>query len=128
MPTHEQYLKEKAYHNAKSRAYYWSHPHIRQKRCTDAADIRHRARLLVGRGVIRCSNCGCDDERVIEINHMNGGGKSELGEGPQQFCREIVFGKRTIDDLDLRCKLCNELHYILRRFGALPFRVIWKSG
>jgi hypothetical protein len=32
-----------------------------------------QALIIVGKGCIECTNCGCNNIRILEINHLNGG-------------------------------------------------------
>ncbi len=68
---------------------------------------------------IECINCGCDDIRLLEVNHINGGGTKEskiLGAGCSLWLK-IISGKRKTDDLDIRCKVCNTIHYVNLKYG-----------
>lgn len=77
----------------------------------------------------KCVRCGCDDSRLLEINHKNGGGNLELQKGKRsnQFYRAIAKGLRPTDDLELLCKPCNAVHALELKFGPLPFRMTWQS-
>jgi len=87
---------------------------------------RRRALLLVGRGVVACVGCGCDDARLLEINHKNGGGgKEHASLNGRGFHRQIAQMKRSVDDLDLRCRPCNAVHFLESKYGPLPFKVTW---
>lgn len=56
----------------------------------------------------KCVNCGETDLRVLQVNHLNGGGgKDDKG---LVFYRKIVKGERDIEDLDVRCANCNILY------------------
>jgi hypothetical protein len=71
-----------------------------------------------------CDNCRCDDIRLIEINHKNGdGARDTRSKYHQKFLYDIITGRRKTDDLDLRCRVCNALHYIESKYGKLPFKV-----
>ena len=78
---------------------------------------------------IKCVNCGCEDKRLLEINHKDGGGIQELGKGNERrhmkFYQDIITGKRQTDDLEITCRVCNALHYLQLKHGDLPFKVIW---
>lgn len=87
--------------------------------------MRHQARLLVGRGEIRCLKCGCNREELLEINHKNGGGGKELRGAGNKFYRDIAKLRRDVDDLELLCRVCNSLHYLELKHGVLPFSIIW---
>lgn len=59
----------------------------------------------------KCVRCGCTDWRVLQVNHINGKGSQERRKkGSWGIYREILNGKRSIDDLDLRCANCNILY------------------
>src|SRR5271155_256030 len=74
-------------------------------------------------GPIVCSHCGCDDIRVIEINHVNGGGTKEIRlVGNQRLYKLIVDGMRAVDDLDLACRVCNALFFVEMKFPELKGR------
>lgn len=84
--------------------------------------IRNEALNIVGRGILRCTDCGIDKSEILEINHKNGGGRKELvnKRGNIQytpFLRAIISGKRSIDDLNILCKICNQIHYVKLKFG-----------
>lgn len=93
---------------------------------------RNKALLMVGRGVIRCGNCGSDDRRLLQINHINGGGTKERWNnrrserGSTTFVQEIVNRKRGINDLEIRCGVCNWLHFYELKYGALPYEIKWE--
>jgi hypothetical protein len=97
---------------------------VRRKR----ARVRDIALRRIAGGVPRCAGCGCTDVRLLEVNHKNGGGRTEhrkLGAGV--LVRLVARGKRAIDDLDLRCKVCNALHAIGLKFPGAEeeFTVTW---
>ncbi len=61
-----------------SRRWRERHPEAaRQVMRTSRQRRRLRAMTIVGRGVIKCDRCGVDDPRILEINHLNGGGRAE---------------------------------------------------
>lgn len=74
-----------------------------------------------------CVNCGCNDHRILEINHINGGGTSEVKKGQytRQFLRSVLSGDRQIDDLNLLCKICNAEHFVKLKFGIDNFKISW---
>lgn len=85
--------------------------------------LRVKAMLVIS-PEIRCVSCGCDVVGIIEINHKNGGGRAEFLKGNDKFYRAIATGVRTIDDLELRCKVCNILHYVEMK-GIKGFKVTY---
>ena len=96
----------------------------KRKKRMEGHRLRVKGLTIIGRGSVKCVNCGCDDWRLLEINHMKGGGRQEVKDS-KQFFRQIINGKRNIDDLELRCKPCNSLHFAELRLGKLPFEIKW---
>ncbi|MDE1853905.1 MAG: hypothetical protein KGI38_09205 [Thaumarchaeota archaeon] len=79
---------------------------------------RHKLRLrVIAKMGGKCVNCGCTIPDALEINHKNGGGRKEYhGNSASDRQKDMFFaimnGKRKINDLELRCKVCNSLHYV----------------
>jgi hypothetical protein len=105
--------KKKEHDSKYSREYYpeW----YRKNKTEKLNDIKKRFReqrkqvieLLGG----KCVRCGFSDWRVLQVNHKNGGGSKERRmKGTHGIFREILSGKRSTDDLDLRCANCNILY------------------
>ena len=88
--------------------------------------LRQTAILLVGKGVLECTRCHCDRPELLEINHINGGGKAEARKSAP-FYRAIAQLRRTTDDLELLCKPCNAIHALEMVHGPLPMKVIWSG-
>ena len=74
-----------------------------------------------------CANCGCNDVRLLEINHINGGGNKELqnGKNTNSFAWDIYMGRRTTNDLNLLCRPCNSIHYLELKYGKLAYKIRW---
>jgi hypothetical protein len=91
---------------------------------------REIAVQVVSCGRVACVRCGCDDKRLLEINHKNGGGGKEMraGKASHRFYIDIARLRRPVDDLELLCRVCNAAHYLELKFGTLPFRVVWEGG
>ena len=91
--------------------------------------IRMKALMKISRQKLACMNCGCDNPRLLEINHKNGGGYEEIKSigGSTQFYLNIINGKRKTDDLNILCKVCNNLHYLELKYGKLPYKIIWQG-
>lgn len=84
----------------------------------------------VSNGNIFCANCGCDRFEFLEVNHINGGGakeKKENGINNRKLYADILNGKRTLHDLNVLCKPCNNLHYLELKFGPQPYKITWKD-
>lgn len=76
----------------------------------------------------KCEWCGCDDMRLLEINHINGGGKKEIDKtGSWNFIWDIYKGRRKTNDLNLLCRVCNAHHYLELKYGELPFSIEWND-
>jgi ribosomal protein L37E len=75
-----------------------------------------------------CVRCGCDDIRLLEVNHKNGGGGKELADKSSTCMHhDIISGRRPVDDLEPLCRACNAIHYLELKYGPLPMKVIWKG-
>jgi hypothetical protein len=74
-----------------------------------------------------CANCNCDDIRILEVNHKNGGGGKEYHQlpNPSNLYRDIAMLRRPVDDLEILCRVCNAKHYLELKYGKLPITVIW---
>ena len=60
----------------------------------------------------KCAKCGLTDERVLQVNHINGGGSREqrLTYGSNYaIYREIAQGYR-LYDINLLCANCNIIY------------------
>ncbi len=94
-------------------------------------DTRRKMRIailnVISNNNPHCVRCGCDDIRLLEINHKNGGGRKDTHNGKCSiaFYRDIYKGKREIDDLELLCKVCNSWHYLELKYGKLPYEVLY---
>lgn len=128
---------------------WYSRPGVREKQLRRMAKWRNRPdvkkrtkekdrqytrelRLIVLRkisGVVNpyCSRCGCDDLRLLEVNHKNGGGCKEIRKKRwRKFYQDIKLGRRPTDDLNVLCRVCNARDYLERKYGEpLPYNIIW---
>lgn len=87
---------------------------------------RQIALRVIGGGVVACAECGCDDERLLEINHKDGGGGKEMrAKTSHKFYRDIARLIRPCGDLNLLCRVCNAAHYLESKYGELPFLIVW---
>lgn len=108
----------------------WNRTHSEERRESNRRryrSIRHSALLMIGKGDIRCVGCGCEEERLLEINHVNGRGTEDLKERGWRFYWDIVHKRRAIEDLDIRCKICNWLHFLEMKFGKLSYRIYYDN-
>lgn len=86
-------------------------------------------RMIAGTDKLQCIRCGCDDVRLLEINHKNGGGvkDQENRGGSNGISQAIVSGRRGVEDLEILCRPCNAIDYLERRYGPLPMWVVWST-
>jgi hypothetical protein len=74
----------------------------------------------------KCTYCGYDNKRFLEINHKNG--KNGIhGEHGHAFWTQIALGRRKTDDLEMICKVCNTKYYLMLR-GIIGFEVRWNPN
>jgi len=77
---------------------------------------------------IKCANCGCNDTRFLEVNHIKGGGSKEhkvRGDGMKNMILIIRSGKRGTENLNLLCRACNSLDHLERMYGKTGLSVVW---
>ena len=75
---------------------------------------------------IECVRCGCNDIRLLEVNHKNGGGSQEKKNSKySNAVLSVIYGNRKTDDLELLCRPCNHIHYLELKYGKLPMEVKW---
>lgn len=80
----------------------------------------------------KCARCGVTDHRVLDVNHVNGGGTKEAKRfggryrGNKFYCA-ILDGRRTTTDLNLLCRPCNLIDHVERVFPDLKgaAHVVW---
>jgi hypothetical protein len=88
--------------------------------------IRLKTLLLIGRGRLACEHCHCDDIKLLQINHIHGGGYKEFKEtGRSKFYLDIASGRRSVDDLNLLCVLCQWKDHYERKYGPLPWFITY---
>lgn len=89
---------------------------------------RYRALSILSGGIPCCFYCGCDDIRLLEINHKNGGGgKEHLKRRTNQLELDIISNRRR-EGLEVACRVCNALHYLGLKFGneiTKRFSIVW---
>jgi len=76
----------------------------------------------------KCVYCGCNNFDALEINHKFGGGAQEIKTriSNYKFYLDIVAGRRTTEDLELTCRVCNAWHYLTKiKKIAGNWRIEW---
>ena len=119
--------------------YYASHPE-RLKQIRINTRLKKKVKVLTlisGSNLPVCEWCGCDDIRALEANHKNGGGSREriTRVGPGNYIRsvdlyrKILTGNREVGDLNVLCRPCNALEYLLRKIPGLKgkWEIRWRS-
>jgi hypothetical protein len=87
-----------------------------------------RERAMEQLGGKRCANCGCDEFPLLEINHINGGGRlAAKSRSNRQLYRDIVSGRVALNDYNVLCRICNALHYVQNILGVKGHKVIWND-
>lgn len=116
MSSEEQKAKQREY-SARFRALHPERVHEWAKRYSEATRIRAKEWQRKRRGIVlerlgnRCVRCGLDDQRVLQVDHINGGGRKEKRElrgswdyfnGLTKLTDEELFAK-----YQLLCANCN---------------------
>ena len=126
--------KHREYYNKYHREYmkkYGSEHKENMKQYQKKYKIKIRDKVLnvISNDNPHCIRCGCDDKRFLEINHKNGGGHQEKQVSNNKlFYKDILIGRRKINDLELLCRVCNARHYLELKFGELPYEIFYKRN
>jgi hypothetical protein len=108
---------------------WWKNNKAKHSKDT-TSKLKKRVFALVSKSINPiCVSCGCNDLRLLEVNHKNGGGGKEYHrlKNNMNFYRDISMLRRKIDDLELLCKVCNAKHYLELKYGKLPIEVKWNG-
>lgn len=88
---------------------------------------RVRARAMDRIGGRRCANCGCDEFSLLEINHINGGGRvAAKTRQSRQLYRDIINGKVELNGYNVLCRICNAFHYVRDILNVKGHKVTWR--
>lgn len=89
--------------------------------------IRRKAIDLIGGPI--CNNCGCNIFAVLEINHINGGGRTSLKGKSTRFLHQAII-RETVNraDNNVLCRVCNALHYVESILKIQGHTVKWSTG
>ena len=102
------------------------HPEYRSLRRGRTSQFRLLA--IQSLGQTKCVNCGCLVSSLLEINHKKGNGAKEIRDrfsGHRDFYRALYLGKIDRGDYDVRCRVCNVLHYVTDILGIKGHSVVW---
>ncbi len=116
--------------NEVQRQYREKHPRI-GRAATAKQKLKVKRLALEKAGGLICVNCGCDDIRALELNHKNGGGNKEkraIRLSGSRFYAAIAAGRRSTDDIDVRCRVCNALYDTVIRLGVKGHIVEWNRS
>jgi hypothetical protein len=94
-----------------------------------AYDNRKRKAMELVGGVV-CVRCGCKELHALEFNHMNGGGASEHRQNNNTpIVDRILTLKRTTDDLEILCRVCNSLDHLERKLPHIVgrYKVVYNN-
>ena len=97
----------------------WRNTHITErdeKARRSHQKLRKEVIILLGR---KCVNCSNTDLRVLNVNHLKGGGTADRKDRIKVY-REIRDGIRDKKDYDVRCFNCNILYDYERGIRKLP--------
>lgn len=126
---HREYMREYmiAYRERCKRSSDYDPKEERRKWREQHQQVREKAiDRLGGR---RCANCGCDEFSLLEINHINGGGRAAARTRQnRQLYRDIVNGKVELSDYNVLCRICNALHYVQDILGVEGHKVLWRGS
>ena len=93
------------YCKSSCRANYFTHKWVDEKKAIWWGRRLEVIKTLGG----KCVSCGNADPRVLQINHVNGGGSKDKSRGSRGIIPEILKGNRP-GEFDLRCANCNILY------------------
>lgn len=128
-----QYLKYLKEHPEKAARRFaqmkiWEKIHKKERAAIGRKRLKMTVFNIISNNNPICANCGCDDIRLLEVNHINGGGNRELksGKNTNVFMWAIYMGRRKTDDLNLLCRVCNALHYLESKYGKTRHRILYQ--
>lgn len=126
---HREYMREymTAYRERRRQSSDYDVEEERRKWREQHRRVRESAMDVLGGK--RCANCGCDEVSLLEINHINGGGRAMAKTRQRQnrqLYRDIAKGRVEISDYNVLCRVCNALHYIQIILGVKGHQVTWK--
>ena len=115
---HQTTPEYRLHRNQRRRARAQAHPEIiREQKRGEYRRLKERLFHLFGS---KCAYCGCDDPRLLQLNHKNGGGRQDKrhGRSTADLAWSILSGKRDSREFELTCPPCNMIHYVGLKFGV----------
>lgn len=114
----------KAYNRMNMARYRKNHPKYREKENLEGRkrtlEFKKQAMIKIANGIICSGGCGCNDLRILEINHIGGRSYDERSSlNPNRgdaFYKAIISGEYT-KPLSILCRVCNAAEYVKRKYG-----------
>lgn len=126
---HREHMREYMIVWRKRRKESADYNHEEERRKWREQHKRVRERAMERLGGIKCSNCGCNDFSILEINHISGGGRQSLKiKQNRQLYRDIMNDKVDLSEYNVLCRICNALHYVEEILGVKGHQVLWRDS
>ena len=121
--TREKYCSIYCRNKANGKTYNRKHPG-RNLLAIKKSTVRRRRKIIQHFGG-KCNQCGETDWRVLQVNHINGGGRKDLLSkgGSAKVYKEILSGKRE-GEFNLLCANCNTRYEYETGRRYDPYRVL----
>ena len=126
---HREYMREYmlAYRERRKQSIDYNPEEERRKWREQHKLVRERAMERLGGK--QCVNCGCDEISILEINHINGGGRRALKiKQNRQLYRDIMNDKVDLNEYNILCRVCNALHYVQEILEVKGHKILWRDS
>ncbi len=71
----------------------------------------------------KCFNCGCDDENILEVNHIHGANGEKSSD---QLYNRIRRGET--EEFNVACRICQWYHYLRELKGYKGnWTIVWRG-
>ncbi|KKL16885.1 hypothetical protein LCGC14_2491080 [marine sediment metagenome] len=88
-----------------------------------------RLKALDKLGGRKCSKCGCNILKILEINHIDGGGcKEHRISNSKRHYIDIVNNNKNLSKYNVLCRVCNSFHYVRDILKIKGHKVSWKDS
>ena len=115
--------QDKSYHNL---YYIKNRKRLLEKNKQYRLQLKIEVFKIVSIGTMKCTYCGCNNINVLEINHMDGGGRKER-QNPllqwERFYKAIKSGHYSINRLELTCIPCNAIHRAKMKDSTVNWKI-----